>query len=252
MAVGTNIEDIGEGTDFYFCCTAHVDQYIDLLYFRATKSYSTLREDVFGLSFPWFFLSYLIMELYHINNTVSSEHCCLSAFNLWFVDAEGDDLTVTGNSGVNAAAFDASWNQISWNGGITQWLRLDGTSGSSSTPWKEERKMLRTMPSWVLNISRKRDPTTSLGIPVPGLGHFHNKELINFYYFKLVFFLHLSRFSCILICAYFLLSFHWVLLTRIQLCLFFLPPLYFFVIRIRIPSVGSYKEVLPLSPTTMS
>lgn len=49
--------------------------------------------------------------------------------------------------------------------------------------------MLRTMPSWVLNISRKRDPTTSLGIPVPGLGHFHNKELINFYYFKLVFFL---------------------------------------------------------------
>lgn len=74
------------------------------------------------------------MELYHINNTVSSEHCCLSAFNLWFVDAEGDDLTVTGNSGVNAAAFDASWNQISWNGGITQWLRLDGTSGSSSTP----------------------------------------------------------------------------------------------------------------------
>lgn len=108
MAVGTNIEDIGEGTDFYFCCTAHVDQYIDLLYFRATRSYSTLREDVFGLSFPWFFLSYLIMELYHINNTVSSEHCCLSAFNLWFVDTEGDDLTVTGNSGVNAAAFDAS------------------------------------------------------------------------------------------------------------------------------------------------
>lgn len=26
-----------------------------------------------------------------------------------FVDAEGDDLTVTGNSAVSATAFDASW-----------------------------------------------------------------------------------------------------------------------------------------------
>lgn len=51
------------------------------------------------------------MELYHINNTEfpACMHCCLSAFNLWFVDAEGDDLTVTGNSAVSATAFDASW-----------------------------------------------------------------------------------------------------------------------------------------------
>lgn len=143
---------------------------IFLCYLLMIKSHSTGTEKTESMTccLPQFFISYLMKALYHITNAGFPVHWCLSAFNLWVLDSQCDDLAVTGDSAAKAATFHL----------LCKWI---SQRSSIPIPWSKQSPRTGFLGQCLFRvwIPPRKAHTTSLGSLCQGFIFLTVKEVLS-------------------------------------------------------------------------